>query len=72
MGEGGLGTWNILESKSHFPILEGLFIYLSSFAESSNFFQRLLMFSSCIDLLGTFWLILRCATSSWVLWHLEM
>ena len=44
------GTLEYKEWKSHFPILEGLFLYFSSFfLDSVNFFQRLLVLSSCRD-----------------------
>ena len=47
-------------------------VILVVFSDSINFFQRLLVFSSCRDWLGVLWLILRCATSGWVFWHLEI
>ena len=47
-------------------------VILVVFSDSINFFQRLLVFSSYRDWLGVLWLILRCATSGWVFWHLEI
>ena len=53
---GVLEPWIIVEWMSHSSLLQGLFWYFSSFfSDFISFFQKLLVFSSCRDLLHVFW-----------------
>ena len=47
---GGLGTLEYSRMKVSIPIIGGVILkYLVVFSDSLNFFQRLLVFSSCSD-----------------------
>lgn len=67
---GVLATWNIVEWKSNFPIFERLLQYLGIFSVFINFFQRLLLLSSCKHQYGGSLLILKCIISTVVLFVL--
>ena len=69
----GFGILECSRMKVPFHNIEGvILIFYQFFSDSVNFFQTFLVFSSCRDLLGAFWLILRCVTLPWVFWHLKI
>ena len=64
-GWGLLVGLKMVEWKTHFSMLLGFFQYFGIFLDSTNLFWKLLMFSTCYDQFGNFWIVSVFLNSGW-------